>query len=274
MNDEVKRKVNLLGETGVGKTSLVLRFTKNIFGEKYLKTVGTNVYTKKVPFLGSEVKLVMYDIMGESDFQSIKDIAFEKSTGAIAVADITREESLYKLIDDWLPKYRRLAMDNAPIILAVNKVDLEDPELTEQEVVENVLHYFDAIFFTSAKTGENVEDMFNELGFRTIYHHRTSSKRDVEDIVTRDNLIDETEKLLSGLLAYASQLGDLPYSTMEDLLDQSGIDKFSLKEEISEGPALKFGEKLIEWYEDNDDEESASAVSRLLEKYEEDSKTS
>jgi len=84
-------------------------------------------------------------------------------------------------------------------------------------------------------------------------------------------LIDEPKKLLSGLLAYASQLGELPYSTMEDLLDQSGMDKFSLEEDISESQALKFGEKLIEWYEDNDDVESSSSVSRLIEKYEEDS---
>jgi len=270
MEKEVKRKVNLLGEAGVGKTSLVLRFVKNVFGENYLKTVGTNIYTNKVPFLGSEVKLILYDIMGESDFQSVKDIAFEQSTGAIAVADITREESLYKLVDDWLPKYRNLAMDNAPIILAVNKVDLDEQEISREEVVDNVISYFDTVFFTSAKTGENVEDMFKELGFRTMYR-RPSSTRDVEDVVTGGELIDEPKKLLSGLLAYASQLGELPYSTMEDLLDQSGMDKFSLEGEISESQALEFGEKLIEWYEDNDDVESSSSVSRLIEKYEQDS---
>jgi len=157
MNGDIKRKVNLIGEHGVGKTSLILRFVENVFGEEYLKTVGTNVYTKKVPVTGSEVKLVMYDIMGESDFKSVQDMAFEKSTGAIAVADITREETLYKLIDDWLPKYRKSAVHNAPVVLAVNKIDLEDQEITKEEVVENVLHYFNTIFFTSAKTGENVE---------------------------------------------------------------------------------------------------------------------
>jgi len=270
MNNEVKRKVNLLGETGVGKTSLVLRFVKNVFGEDYLKTIGTNIYTKKVPFLGSDVKLVLYDIMGESDFQSVKDLAFEQSTGAIAVADITREESLYKLVDDWLPKYRKLAMDNAPVVLAVNKVDLDEQEISREEIVDNVFSYFDTIFFTSAKSGENVKEMFKELGFRTMYR-RPSPTKDVEDIITRNKLIDEPKKLLSGLLAYASQLGDLSYSNMEDLLDKSGIDKFELDEDISESKALKFGDKLIEWYEDKDDVESSSSVSRLVEKYEEDS---
>ncbi len=273
MNGDVKRKVNLLGERGVGKTSLILRFVENVFGEEYLKTVGTNVYTKKVPVTGSEVKLVMYDIMGESDFQSVQDMAFEKSTGAIAVADITREDTLYKLTDEWLPKYRKSSVANAPIILAVNKIDLDDQEITKSEVVEEVLYYFDTIFFTSAKTGENVEDMFKELGFRTMYRH-TSPIRDTEDIVTADKLIDTPKKLISGLLAYASQLGEMPYNTMEELFEESGIDKFSMDQGITEEQALEFGDRLIKWYDDNHDEESASTVARLLEKYEEDSTSS
>ncbi|MBS3782503.1 MAG: GTP-binding protein [Candidatus Thermoplasmatota archaeon] len=270
LNRNIKRKVNLLGEAAVGKTSLILRFVKNVFGDEYLKTVGTNVYPKKVPVSGSEVKLLMYDIMGESDFKSVQDMAFEKSTGAIAVADCTREETLYKLIDDWLPKYRKSALNNASIILAVNKMDLEDKELTENEVVDNASQYFDSIFFTSAKTGENVEDMFKELGFRTMYRSPTSIKG-VEDIVTMHKKIDTPKKLLSGLLAYASKLGEVPYSTMEDILEQSGIDKFSMDEGITEEQALEFGQNLIERYEDNEDTKSTSAITRLLEKYKEDS---
>lgn len=270
MDGDVKRKVNVIGERAVGKTSLLLRFVENVFGEEYLKTIGTNVYTKKVPVTGSEVKLVMYDIMGESDFESVQNLAFGRSTGAIAVADITREETLYKLIDDWLPKYRRSAVHNAPIILAVNKMDIEDQEITKEEVVDNAIHYFDSIFFTSAKTGENVEDLFNELGFRTMYRHPLPI-RDAEDIVSKDKLIDEPKKLLSGLLAYASQLGNMSNSTVEELFEQSGIDKFSLDEDITEDKVLKFGDKLKKWYEDNDDVESASTIRRLIEKYREDS---
>lgn len=266
MNMGIKRKINLLGELAVGKTSLILRFVKDVFGEEYLKTIGTNVYTKKVPLMGSEVKLIIYDIMGESDFKNVQDIAFENSAGGIAVADITREETLYKLIDDWLPKYRKSSMDKAPVVLAVNKVDLEDKELTENEVIDNASQYFDSIFFTSAKTGENVEDMFKELGFRTMYRHPLPG-REAEDIITGGNVIDEPKKLLSGLLAYASQLGEMPYSTMEELFEESGIDKFSLEEEVLEEQALKFSDKIVEWYEDKDDVESASAVERLLEKY-------
>ncbi len=270
MDEEIKRKVNLLGEPKVGKTSLVLRFVKNVFGEEYLKTIGTNLYTKKVPVTGSEVKLVIYDIMGESDYKSVQDMAFEKSTGAIAVADVTRQETLDKLINEWLPKYRKASVHNAPIVLEVNKVDLDDQEITKAEVIDNLRHYFDIIFFTSAKTGENVEKVFNEIGFRTMYRHPSPIKS-TEDIVTTDRKIDTSKKLISGLLAYASQLGDMSYSTMEDLIDESGIDKFSLDEGITEDQALEFGDRLMKWYDENDDADSASSVNRLLEKYREDS---
>jgi len=261
---EIKKKINLLGETGVGKTSLTLRFVKDVFGEKYLKTIGTNVYSKNIHITGSEIKLIIYDIMGDTGFDSVRDRAFKKSAGAVAVADITREETLDNLIDDWLPKYRRSAGQDAPILLAVNKVDLKDQELlTRKEVVEDVTQHFDTVFFTSAKTGENVEVMFKELVFRTIYLY--TSPVDEQDIGT----INDPKKLISLLLTYASELGDMSYTTREKIFEQSGIDKFSLDECISEQQALSFGNGLIHWYEKNQDPSSASVIRSLIEKYEE-----
>jgi len=270
MDDDIKRKVNLLGEPGVGKTSLILRFVNDVFGEEYLKTIGTNVYTKKVPVLGEDMKLVIYDIMGDSGFDSVREMAFEKSTGAIAVADISREETLSKLIDEWLPKYRKSAVDDAPIILAVNKVDLEDQELTREDVVDNASQYFENILFTSARTGENVEKMFNELGFETMYL-QCSLESQEENILAMHKVIDEPKKLLSDLIAYGSQFGEIPFLTLDKLLYQSGIDKFSLEEDISEEDVLDFGDKLIEWYEENDSSKFAFTVEKLIEKYQRDS---
>ncbi len=267
---ENKRKVNLLGEAGVGKTSLILRFVKNVFGEEYLKTIGTNIYTKKVPVTGSEVKLVLHDIMGDTDFDTVRETAFQKSTGAIAVADCLRKETLDRLVEDWLPMYKEASVDNAPVILAVNKVDLDDQEITEELVANDWQVYFDSVFYTSAKTGKNVEDMFNELGFRTIYN-KPSLARKGEDMITMDRVIDEPRGLMSALLTYASVKGDMPYSTREEIFEKSGIDKFSLDEGISEKEVLTFADGLIEWYEEDGDPDSASATESLVEKYEKDS---
>gem|GEM_PF-152600 len=260
----IKRKVNILGEPGVGKTSLVLRFVKDLFGDEYLKTIGTNVYTKRVPVTGSEVKLVIYDIMGESDFESVRDMAFKQSMGAIAVADCTRKKTLDRLIDDWLPKYRRLATDGAPIVLAVNKVDLEDQEITDVLFDYEELPSFSTIFYTSAKTNKNVEDMFQEVGFLTKFQHLQPIIKE-DDILTLEKKIDSPKKLISALLTYSSHLGDLPYSTREKIFEESGIDKFSLDKEITLKEAFSFGRGLIAWYEDDHDSKSASAIRKLLE---------
>ncbi len=271
MNGDIKRKVNLLGEPGVGKTSLILRFVKHVYGDEYLKTIGTNVYSKEVPVVDSEMKLVIHDIMGESGFESVREIAFEQSTGAIAVADITREETLYKLIDDWLPKYRKSAFEDAPIILAINKTDLEEQqEITRDEVEDDVLHHFDGVFYTSAKAGENVEDMFKELGFKTMYL-QCPLKSYEENIVAMHKFIDTPKKLLSDLIAYGSQFGDMPFLTLDKFLYQSGIDKFTIEEEVEEEKVIEFGDKIMEWYEENDYFEFASTVEKMIEKYKRDS---
>jgi len=270
MNGDIKRKVNLLGEPGVGKTSLILRFVKNVYGDEYLKTVGTNVYTKKVSVTGLEMKLIIHDIMGESGFQSVREIAFKESTGAIAVADCTRKETLYKLIDKWLPKYRESAFDDAPVLLAVNKTDLEKQEITRDEVEDDMHQHFDNIFFTSAKAGENVEDMFKELGFKNMYI-QCSLESYEENIIAMHKVIDDPKKLLSDLIAYGSQFGDMPYLNLDKLLYQSDIDKFSIEEGVEEDNVLEFGDNLIEWYEENNYSKFASRVEKLIEKYKKDS---
>ncbi len=268
IGNEKRRKVNLLGETKVGKTALVLRFVEDIYGEEYLKTIGTNVYTKKVPVTGSMVKLVIHDIMGDTDFETVREVAFQKSTGAIAVVDHKREETLDRLIEDWLPLYKKEAVDNAPIILAIN--NLEDEDIREEVVSDEVLFYFDSVFYTSAKTGKNVQDVFRELGFNCIYN-QPSMIRKGEEFVVKDKTLETPKKLLSALLTYASVKGDMPYSTREEIFEESGIDKFSLDEKISEEEVLSFGNGLIRWYEKDGDDGSASATSDLIGKYERES---
>ncbi len=268
----IKRKINLLGEAEVGKTSLILRFVKNVFGDEYLKTIGTNVYSKDLALEDADVKLVIYDIMGDSDFDSVRDVAFEKSTGAIAVVDCTREETLDRLTEEWIPRYKDLAVNYAPIVLAINKVDLEDKEISKENIPDKALPYFDSIFHTSAKTGKNVEKMFKELGFKTVYY-QLSVGRSTEQIISEKKKIDSPRKLTAGLLAYASKSGEMPYKLKQEKFEQSGLDRFSLDEEISEEQAVTFGELLFEWYEDDEDRRSASAVKRLLQRYQEDHRT-
>ncbi len=261
-NDAIKRKVNLLGSPGVGKTSLIIRYVKNVFGDKYIKTIGTNIYTKTVSFEEGEVKLIIQDIMGEVDFTSVQEGALKGSSGAIAVADITRTESLYRLLDDWIPKYKSISDKNNPVLLAVNKFDLEDKNITTEHL-EDVYSLFDHVIFTSAKTGRNVEYLFKELA-SGVSHKIQLSVRDVEDIVLSKELSDPKE-LLDAVLSICSNVEVVPYEIREDLLEESGINKFDLEENIcriEEENVLKFADSLTNWY----DEEERARGKNLLKK--------
>ncbi|MEF8874038.1 MAG: Rab family GTPase [Candidatus Thermoplasmatota archaeon] len=265
--DVMKRKVNLLGAPEVGKTSLILRYVKNVFGDEYLKTIGTNTYTKSVPFEEGKVKLIIQDIMGEVKFTSVQEGALKGSTGAIAVADITRPESLDSLLNDWVPKYERISDEDNPILLAVNKFDLDEKKITAERL-EDVYSMFEHVIFTSAKTGRNVEYLFKELA-SSVSHNLQLSVKDIEDIISTKELSDPKE-VLDALLSISSNVGDMPYDIREDLLEESGINKFDLEENISsieEENVLKFANTLMDWYDEEGEERGEILLDKVLEKY-------
>lgn len=266
---EEKKKVNILGDAGVGKTSLIIRFVKQVFGDEYLKTIGTNIYTKKIDMEGGTIKLVIQDIMGEKAYHTVREGAFKGSTGAIAVADITRPDSLDSLLNEWIPKYQKTSSDSNPIILAVNKFDLPEKRITPDRLRTNS-HFFDMSFYTSAKTGRNVETAFKILSSK-VSENLQLSIEDVVDVVS-EKKIETPRKLLDALLAYASELGNIPYESRERMLADSGIEKFDLEEEIKdleEEEVLRFAEKVKDWYDESEDDYSFEAVERLLAQYNE-----
>ncbi len=275
---DTKKKVNLLGDTSVGKTSLIIRFVKSLFGDQYLKTIGTNVYTKEVEITGAKVKLIINDIMGEKAYRSVQMGAFMGSTGLIAVADVTRKESLENLVNYWLPLYFDIADKDNPVILAVNKDDLEKKEITE-EILKDYSEHFVMYFFTSAKEGKNVEECFKALA-EEVAPNLQFRIQDIEDVI-HSKKISNIKEMIDALLAYASELGDMPYRERERLLAESGIDKFTLDQKddldleiygsITDEETLVFAQKIMEWYEEHDDEYSAHAVKELIKKYKEDS---
>jgi len=263
----VKRKVNLLGPQGVGKTSLVIRYVKNVFGDEYLKTIGTNIYTKDISFEGGDIKLVIQDIMGESGFKKVQEGAFKGSTGAIAVADISRTESLNNLLNEWIPKYKELSSDENPIILAVNKFDLGSKNITTEKL-EDIYTVFDHVIFTSAKTGRNVEYLFRELASRVIYNIQLSPK-DIEDIVLTYELKTPKE-LLDALLSICSHVGDMPYDIREGLLQESGINKFDLDEEIfsiEEENVINFANVMMYWYDEKEVKRAHKLIQKVIDNY-------
>ena len=164
----LKSKVCLVGEKAVGKTSLIRRLVLNQFDDRYITTIGTKVSKKELEFEGKDVNIqldmTIWDIMGEKGFRELlKEAYFYGANGVLAVADLTRKKSLVDL-DDWVDSTMKEA-GKVPVVIALNKVDLEDDaEFGDKEATE-IARAFEAPFvYTSAKTSENVQDVFEMLG--------------------------------------------------------------------------------------------------------------
>lgn len=169
----MKTKVALLGESGVGKTSLIRRFVLNEYQESYLHTVGTRVSKIEltVPYgrnLEVRMDMSLFDIMGQRGFQDlVRETYFHGSQGLLAVCDITRRDSLAAL-DDWIPSALEVSGD-VPVFLLVNKKDLADRRTMTEEEVQKIAQPFGApVVYTSAKTGDMVEDAFNGLAIEIV----------------------------------------------------------------------------------------------------------
>lgn len=163
----VKAKLCLVGETGVGKTSLVRRFVTDTFDDKYIPTVGTKITKKSMDVIwrGREAVLDMtvWDIMGEHGFrQLLKEAYFQGTQGLIAVCDLTRQDTLFDLTN-WINLSIKQAGD-VPICFIGNKLDRRQDISVEEDELSRLASIHKAPYYlASAKTGENVESAFRSL---------------------------------------------------------------------------------------------------------------
>ena len=166
----LKSKVCLVGEKAVGKTSLIARYVKDMFSDRYIVTIGTKVSKRTITVRSEErdldvtVELTIWDIMGEKGFRELlKDAYFYGANGILAVCDMTRLQTLEDL-DDWIDPVVKIVGD-VPVYVAVNKVDLGEAAQVGEDAVRAFSKAYGAPYvFTSAKTGENVESAFQMLG--------------------------------------------------------------------------------------------------------------
>ncbi len=166
-------KLCLLGDFAVGKTSLVRTFVYSVFSDDYISTIGVKVSRKTVAIRTGdavvELTMMLWDLAGSEEFDRIRTSYIRGSAGVICVCDITRPETLASV--KWYAEEVAKVAPEAKFVLAANKSDLLAATEAGKRPVLDVQHVQTAAeslgapyYFTSAKTGDQVESLFRNLG--------------------------------------------------------------------------------------------------------------
>jgi small GTP-binding protein len=159
-------KISMIGTSGVGKTSLVSRFVHSIFSDRYLTTVGVHVSKKSVVVNGNEVSLIIWDLVGDDDFQRLNVSHLRSTAGYLLVADGTRAVTLDMAVE--IQQRVASAIGPVPFVLAVNKTDLQSLWEVQDERIASLAAGGWTILKTSAKSGTEVDAAFGILAERVL----------------------------------------------------------------------------------------------------------
>lgn len=169
-------KVCVVGDGGVGKTSMVLRYCENTFKENYIMTIGSNFSTKQVEledYPNYLIKLQLWDLAGQKHFSFVRPPFYRGASGLIYTFDLTRRSSFQNILD-WKVEVEKVIGDGKPSVLVGNKLDLAeqgnrevgegDGEALKDEI--NAIGYYE----TSAKHDVKIEPVFKNITLAILEH--------------------------------------------------------------------------------------------------------
>jgi small GTP-binding protein len=212
--EDVLKKVVLLGDSAVGKTSLMNRFVQNAFSDSYISTVGAKVSKKIVNITMNDVEyavsFMLWDIIGSEGYKSTQSRHIAGLNGAIVVADLSRPETIKKLEEYWIPLLHETTAEIMPPILFVgNKLDLVEKDVAEKMLKEfmgldsrirtrSVIDRYRILapyVVTSAKTGQGVEEGFRSLAVMMVMDHEGYDPitRQMEEVIA-DSIYESDER--------------------------------------------------------------------------------
>ncbi|NVM03781.1 MAG: GTP-binding protein [Candidatus Helarchaeota archaeon] len=169
-------KAVVIGDGGVGKTSLIVRHVDKKFDEEYKPTLGFDISLKTIPVEDAKAELLLWDIGGQAIFKEIRESYLEGSHCCFIVFDLTNKES-FEHLKDWLTELKRFAGE-IPFMIIGNKNDLKDKRKISKEEMEKKAKEIGAVycFETSAKTGDGVDDAFKELTNASVEYFKNLKK--------------------------------------------------------------------------------------------------
>ena len=158
-------KVVLVGESGVGKTSIISQFIDQTFQEDQQSTTGGAFSTKSVVCDGGKIlKFEIWDTAGQERYRSLTTMFYKDANAAVMVYDVTRKESFEELKNYWAGQIKESSPENIILVIAANKSDLIEYETVDEGEARNFAKEISAIFIsTSAKNSEGINNLFEEI---------------------------------------------------------------------------------------------------------------
>lgn len=165
------KKICLLGDSAVGKTSLIRRFVTDEFEDKYIETIGSKTSTKKLSivhqFQHVEITLLIWDVIGKKMYDTLHASHYKGASGALVVCDLTRKETFNNL-QHWIRAFQIRCPDAVFIVLG-NKSDLTGlAQIKDEELTDFATQYMTTSLKTSARFGRNVEQAFVEISRKMV----------------------------------------------------------------------------------------------------------
>ena len=158
-------KVVLVGESGVGKTSIITQFIDQTFQEDIQSTTGGTFSTKSVVCDGGKIlKFEIWDTAGQEKYRSLTTMFYKDANAAVMVYDVTRKDSFEEMKNYWANQIKDNSPENIILAIAANKSDLIEQETVDEEEARNFAKELNAIFVTtSAKSSEGINSLFEEI---------------------------------------------------------------------------------------------------------------
>ena len=156
-------KLLIIGDSSVGKSSLLLRFSDDVYRDSYISTIGVDFKVKTIELEGKRIKLQMWDTAGQERFRTITNSYYRGAHGVMIVFSVEDHESFVS-VKNWLSQLRAYADKDVQILLVGNKSDMVEERTVKKEEAEELAEKEGLVYIeTSAKTAERVVESFEEI---------------------------------------------------------------------------------------------------------------
>ena len=175
--EDITINIMTLGNSSVGKTSYIIKYTDNYFREIYLSTIGIDRKVKSIKLNNKNIKLIFHDTTGQERFKSLSFNIIKNADGVILMYDITNKES-FESIPEWIKNVTESKGNDFPKILLGNKIDKENKRILSYEEGNKIAKDFDIDFFeTSVKEGINIDESCKALVEKILINLKNKEKK-------------------------------------------------------------------------------------------------